>query len=98
MADDRRALYMMRHPERRRESVARYNGKAEVRDRRATKRREFYVAHRESILREQRQDRAACPLCMGITFRRLYLKRHLLSRHKLSEAEAAACVPQKNLC
>lgn len=42
-----------------------------------------YKQHREEILRKGKEDRMPCPLC-GLDFRRLYIKKHILTRHKLT--------------
>ena len=39
-----------------------------------------YHENREEILKKCREDRALCPLC-GLDFRRLYIKRHIETRH-----------------
>ena len=43
-----------------------------------------YQEKREEILRKGKEDRANCPLC-GLDFRRLYIKKHIITRHKLKE-------------
>jgi hypothetical protein len=43
-----------------------------------------YQEKREEILRKGKEDRSNCPLC-GLDFRRLYIKKHLITRHKLTE-------------
>ena len=40
-----------------------------------------YQQKRESILKHEKEDRANCPLC-GLDFRRLYIPRHIATRHK----------------
>ena len=46
--------------------------------------RQKYQENREAILQKGRNDKQECPICK-IEYRRLYLKRHLLSRHKFDE-------------
>ena len=46
------------------------------------KRRSGYLRKRECLLKKQREDRAPCPLC-HLTFRRSYVPRHILLRHKV---------------
>jgi hypothetical protein len=43
-----------------------------------------YQLKRCEILQKGREDRANCPLC-GLDFRRLYIRKHLITRHKLAE-------------
>lgn len=59
------------------------------------KRREAYVsadrkadyrAKREAILSAGKEDRANCPLC-GLDFRRLYIPKHVVTRHKMSKED-----------
>ena len=50
-----------------------------------------YRENRESILLAKKEDRANCPLCQ-LDYRRLYIPRHLVTRHKLDMEEA------KKLC
>lgn len=45
-----------------------------------------YQEKREGILQKGKEDRALCPLC-GLDFRRLYIKRHIVTRHKCNPAE-----------
>jgi len=47
-------------------------------------RRAEYQEKRETILKRGREDRSNCPLC-GLDFRRLYIKRHIVTRHKLTD-------------
>ena len=60
---------------------------------RNARRRERYTLNRKRILEAYRNDRAQCPLCTGVTFRRLYLKRHLALRHHIDASAyyAPAC-------
>ncbi len=56
-----------------------------------------YQMKREEILQKGKDDRAICPLC-GLDFRRLYIKKHVVTRHKLSTPpenlnELIKCVP-----
>ena len=44
------------------------------------RKRELYAEKREDVLRRMREDRTLCPLC-HMPYRRLYLKKHLLTRH-----------------
>jgi hypothetical protein len=46
-----------------------------------------YQKHKARISEEGKADRANCPLC-GLGFRRLYIKKHIVTRHKLSMEEA----------
>ena len=50
-------------------------------------RKAAYKDKREEILRKGKEDRANCPLC-GLDFRRLYIKKHIITRHKLTELPA----------
>ncbi len=53
------------------------------------KRRRYYHENKDrlQLLQKYKNDRIECPLCKGITFRRLYLKNHLLKRHKVMLSE-----------
>ena len=51
-------------------------------------RKEEYDANRETILLQKKNDRGICPLCK-LDFRRLYIKQHIVTRHKLSMEEAS---------
>ena len=44
--------------------------------------RSYYQANKIQILEKIKNDRIECPYCSGITFRRLYLPKHLETRHK----------------
>ena len=44
-------------------------------------RKEEYNKQRCAILEKGRSDRAECPLC-GLEFRRLYIPKHIATRHK----------------
>lgn len=50
-------------------------------------RRKDYIMNKESILEKLKHNRKTCNLCR-FDFRSSYLKKHLLTRHKLSEEEA----------
>ena len=50
-------------------------------------RRDVYTAKKSEILSKLKQDRTKCNLC-HFDFRTSYLKKHLLSRQKLSEEYA----------
>ena len=56
------------------------------------RRRARYHRVREQVSAANKRDRVECPLCAGITFRRLYLKTHLANRHCLP-APLQAAVP-----
>lgn len=43
-------------------------------------RKEDYHQNREQILKKCRDDRMDCPLC-GLEFRRLYIPKHIATRH-----------------
>ena len=45
------------------------------------RRKEEYNEKRCAILEQGRSDRAECPLC-GLDFRRLYIPKHIATRHK----------------
>lgn len=60
----------------------------------SARKRDLYAERRETILRRMREDRALCPLCQ-MPYRRLYLKKHLRTRHlnsSTSEVREAAAV------
>ena len=57
----------------------RYNSEARKRE---------YDENRESILLQTKNDRGECPLCK-LDFRRLYIKQHIVTRHKLNMEEAS---------
>ena len=40
-----------------------------------------YAETREETLKRGKEDRATCPLC-NLDFRRLYIRKHILTRHK----------------
>ena len=42
--------------------------------------RAAYVLKRDEILKKQKKDRQNCPLC-GLDFRRLYIQKHIATRH-----------------
>ena len=47
----------------------------------SARRKEEYNEKRCAILEKGRSDRAQCPLC-GLDFRRLYIPKHIATRHK----------------
>lgn len=49
-------------------------------------RKEEYAEKREQILQKGKEDRATCPLC-NLDFRRLYIKKHIVTRHKITPPE-----------
>jgi hypothetical protein len=54
-----------------------------------------YAETREVILKKGKEDRAICPLC-NLDFRRLYIKKHIITRHKIDPPEnlkELICVP-----
>ena len=55
-----------------------------------------YQEKREEILRKGKEDRANCPLC-NLDFRRLYIRKHIVTRHKTNPPEnlneLIKCVP-----
>ena len=50
-------------------------------------RKEDYKKNREEILKKCKEDRMDCPLC-GLEFRRLYIPRHIATRHKKRPKES----------
>jgi len=50
------------------------------------RRKEEYKNKREEILQRGKEDRAICPLC-GLSFRRLYIPKHIVTRHKCEPPE-----------
>lgn len=50
------------------------------------KRIEEYTLNKEEILRKGREDRALCPFCK-LDFRRPYIRRHIVTRHKIEVPE-----------
>ena len=50
----------------------------------AEKRKVRYQRTRLEVLRKGKEDRAECPLC-GLDFRRLYIKKHIVTRHKIPD-------------
>ena len=50
------------------------------------KRKAKYQQNREELLQRGRDDRACCPLC-NLEFRRLYIKNHIVTRHKVQPPE-----------
>lgn len=49
-----------------------------------------YQMKRKEILKKGKEDRANCPLC-GLDFRRLYIPRHIATRHKKQTAQNLTC-------
>lgn len=49
-------------------------------------RKSDYADKREEILKKGKEDRAICPLC-NLDFRRLYIKKHIRTRHKTDPPE-----------
>jgi hypothetical protein len=49
-------------------------------------RKEEYITKREEILKRGKEDRALCPMC-GLDFRRLYIPKHIATRHKCKLVE-----------
>ena len=47
-------------------------------------RKEEYRLNRVEILQKKRDDRTMCPLC-SLSYGRFYLKKHLITRHKMPE-------------
>ena len=45
-------------------------------------RKAYYDRTRVEMLQRGKEDRAHCPLC-GLEFRRLYIPRHIVTRHKM---------------
>jgi DNA repair exonuclease SbcCD ATPase subunit len=45
-------------------------------------RQAYYDRTRVEMLEKGKLDRACCPLC-GLDFRRLYIPRHIATRHKM---------------
>ena len=74
--------YRMRHPERvkrhQKECYERY------RERNIERKRQYYMANKERILQEYKDDKKLCPICQ-IAYKRLYLPKHMTIRHKLTE-------------
>ena len=50
------------------------------------KRKAKYQQTRETLLQKAKGDRACCPLC-NLEFRRLYIKNHIATRHKVQPPE-----------
>lgn len=55
-------------------------------------RRELYQKKREEILESGKADRARCPMCQ-LDFRRLYIPRHIVTRHKVPVPADLVCEP-----
>lgn len=47
-------------------------------------RKKQYNDTRDTVLTRMKEDRATCPLCK-LDFRRLYIRKHIHTRHKLTE-------------
>ena len=58
------------------------------------KKMRLYYENKDAILEKQKADRVECPICK-IEYRRLYLKRHLLTRHKLDETTICQMINPK---
>ena len=50
-----------------------------------------YLANREDILLKSRNNKVLCPHC-NIRYHAPYILKHLVGRHKLSEADAKTCL------
>ena len=48
----------------------------------------YYRKHRDAILQKSKEDTAMCPICQ-ISYRRLYLSKHLECRHKFGNDRIA---------
>ena len=57
----------------------------------SVQRKRMYALNRERILADLKKDRTICNLC-HFHFRTSYLKKHLTTRHHLSEEEAICVV------
>lgn len=53
------------------------------------KNRAHYAENKDVILKKRRTKRVHCELCNFSFCNRLYLRKHLLCRHKLNESEAS---------
>ena len=71
-------VYTQKYYDTHRESI---NAKRRERYDSAARKEEYYL-NRDLILQKKREDKAMCPLC-SIEYGRFYLRKHLLSRHKL---------------
>ena len=49
------------------------------------RKRLYYHANKERICASYRADRVCCPYCIGMTFRRCYLKKHLRRHANVKE-------------
>ena len=85
---DKDALYRQRHPDRVKASRAAYYAANRIAIN--EKRRARYLENREELSAKAAADRVQCPLCQGITFGRLYLPKHLQTRHCLGADEISA--------
>lgn len=85
--------YRQAHPDRVKESSRLHyeRNKASYRE----KRRQRYIQNRSEILEKLKNDRVSCPLCIGITFNRSYLPKHLSNRHALDQSTILALSDQK---
>ena len=57
-------------------------------DRVLAEKRQKYEQNKEQISAKRRIDRVACPLCPQLTFKRAYLRFHLIKRHNLYMCES----------
>ena len=76
---DKDMLYRMRHPDRVKQSAKACYEKH--REANLLKKKERYQKMKMVISEEGKKDRVECPYCQGVTYRRLYLKKHLKTRH-----------------
>lgn len=72
--------YRERNPEKRKESS--HNSYIKFREKNLERKREHY----QRIKEDAKLDVKPCPICT-INYRRLYLKKHMMLRHKLPESE-----------
>lgn len=79
--------YRLKHPDRKKQSN--YNYHNANRDSINMKKKLLYQKTRVARLEKEKLDKRECPICVGISFRRLYLKKHLLTRHKLDPDRVA---------
>ena len=56
-------------------------------DRVLAQKREKYHQNKQQISAKRRIDRVPCPLCPQLTFKRDYLRHHLIKRHNLDLCE-----------
>jgi hypothetical protein len=74
--------YRLKNPEKVKQSN--YNYHVANRDVINVKKKMLYQQTRVARLEKEKKDVRACPVC-EINFRRLYLKKHLLHRHKFDQ-------------